>query len=285
MGAFKTVALAGALVISATAVAIGADMPPPPMPAYPPAPLRGSIDASGIYLRGDIGMGVMSEVKASYRNIPATTAVAYSYGDYGNVPFGGVGVGYQFNNWFRFDVTGELRGNAKIAFRDSYTDALGNSGVNSVSGTLRSAVFLANAYVDLGNWYGLTPFLGAGVGVANHKVSALDDIGNSMPAGGGGPFAAVGSFNGKSKNSLAWALMAGLAYDVTPNVKLELGYRYLNMGKAESGVACAMTCPPGASIGFRDIQSHDIRLGFRWLLGGPDYAPAPPPTPFVVRKG
>lgn len=283
MGAFNTAALAGALVISATAVAMGADMPPPPMPAYPPAPLRGSIDASGIYLRGDVGMGVMTETKATYQNLPATTAVTYNYGDYGNVGFAGIGVGYQFNNWFRFDVTGELRGNAKIAFRDSYSDAFGNRGTNSITGTLRSSVFLANAYVDLGNWYGLTPFLGAGVGFAAHKVSSLDDVGNALPAAGGGPFAAVGSFNGKSKTNVAWALMAGLAYDVTPNVKMELGYRYLNMGKAESGVACQITCPAGVSIGFRDIQSHDIRLGFRWLLSGPDYAP--PPQPFVVRKG
>ena len=56
------------------------------------------------------------------------------------------------------------------------------------------------------------------------------------------------------------------------------------MGKAESGVACSFTCPPGVSVRFRDIQSHDIKLGFRWLLGGSDYAP-PPPTPIVVRKG
>ncbi|WP_342360708.1 outer membrane protein [Terrarubrum flagellatum] len=282
MGALNTFALAGALVIGATAVASGADLPPPPM-AYPAAPLRGSIDASGVYLRGDVGMGVMGNVKGTYQNLPATTSVTYNDGSYGNVGFAGIGIGYQFNNWFRFDVTGELRGTAKIGFRDTYSDTFGNRGTNSISGHLNTSVFLANAYVDMGNWHGFTPFLGAGVGAAYHRVSALDDIGNSLPAAGGGPFAAVGGFDGKSKTSLAWALMAGVAYDVTPNVKLELGYRYLNMGKAESGLACTLTCLPGTSVKIRDIDSHDIKLGFRWLLGGPDYAP--PPIPVVVRKG
>ncbi|MBN9062876.1 MAG: hypothetical protein BGP06_11215 [Rhizobiales bacterium 65-9] len=285
MGAFKTFALAGALVMGATAVASGADLPPPPLPNYP-APLRGSIDASGIYIRGDVGMGVMGDVKGSYHNLGpafAATTINYHNGEFGNVGFAGVGVGYQFNNWLRFDLTGELRGSAKIAFRDTYANPF-QTGTNSISGTLNSSVFLANAYIDLGNWYGLTPFIGAGVGFAHHRVSPLDDVGTNSPIPQTVPptvNVAVGGFEGKSKNNVAWALMAGLAYDVTPNVKMELGYRYLNMGKAESGAACALTCPPGSYVGVRDIQSHDIRLGIRWLLSGPEYAP----PPYVVRKG
>lgn len=287
MGACKTFALAGALVMGATAVATGADMPPPPMPAYPVAPLRGSIDASGIYLRGDVGMGSMGDAKASYQNLGSftPTSLTYQNGSMGNVGFFGLGVGYQFNSWLRFDVTGELRGTAKLDFNDKWTTPT-LTGTNSVRGHLNSSVFLANAYVDLGNWHGLTPFLGAGAGVVYHKVSRLDDSGTNSPNPQTTPPTinlSSGSFDGKSKTNFAWALMAGVAYDVTPNVKLELGYRYLNMGKAESGTACAFSCPPNSYVRFRDIQSHDIKFGVRWLLGGPEYAP--PPMPIVVRKG
>ena len=33
-------------------------------------------------------------------------------------------------------------------------------------GAVSSAVFLANGYVDIGTWWGVTPFVGAGVGGA-----------------------------------------------------------------------------------------------------------------------
>ena len=41
----------------------------------------------------------------------------------------------------------------------------------------------------------------------------------------------------RSTTNFAWALMAGLDFNVTQNLKLELGYRYLNMGKIH--------CPAG----------------------------------------
>lgn len=283
MSALKIVALAGGLIVGATAAATGADLPPPPLPAYPPAPLRGSIDASGLYLRADVGVGIMSKTRGSLDNVPAGTAIAYTDGQFGTVGFAGVGVGYQFNNWFRFDATGEWRGSAHFGFRDAYVDAAG-TGVNVYRGKFSSAVFLANAYLDLGNWNGLTPFVGGGVGWAWHTVADMTDMGTRTVAAG--TATTFGYFDDKSKGSFAWALMAGLAYDVTPNLKLEFGYRYLNMGKAASGdlAFCSGGCPvPAVSARFREIQSHDIKLGMRWMLGGPDYAPAPPPI--VMRKG
>jgi opacity protein-like surface antigen len=284
MRALKTFALAGGLIIGAASLASAADLPPPP-PAYPPAPLRGTVDA-GIYLRGDVGVGLMGDVRGSISPLPATVAtITYDDGSFGHVGFAGVGLGYQFNSWFRFDVTGELRTSARLKFRDSYTTSVPppDSGVNSYTGSLSTALFLANAYIDLGNWHGLTPFLGAGVGFARHRVHGVDDSGVAVT--GGVPSVTYGFFSDASRTNFAWALMAGLAYDVTPNVKLELGYRYLNMGKANSGplAFCSGGCPvPTPSVRIRQIESHDIRLGFRWLLSGPDYAP---PPMAVMRKG
>ena len=36
---------------------------------------------------------------------------------------------------------------------------------------------MANAYVDLGTWWCLTPYVGAGVGMANIKISGFRDDG------------------------------------------------------------------------------------------------------------
>ena len=151
-----------------------------------------------------------------------------------------VGAGYQFNPWFRVDGTFEYRGGAGLQSLYTLTDPASPS----FGGPLQYADFyranvssfigLLNGYANLGNWYGISPFVGGGVGVADNNVSGFTDQGLGYadytslgPAGG--------DFSNGSKTSFAWALMAGLDFNVSPNLKLELGYRYLNYGSIGTG--------------------------------------------------
>ena len=78
-------------------------------------------------------------------------------------------MGYQFNSWLRFDVTGEYRTAQSLSAVQSYdcssfgcTDAFGNTrAYDKYSGNVQSIVALFNAYADIGTWYGFTPFIGA----------------------------------------------------------------------------------------------------------------------------
>ena len=74
--------------------------------------------------------------------------------------------------------------------------------------------------------------------------------------------------------------MAGVGYDVSPSTKLEFGYRYLNMGKVKQyifncagGPGVAGTC--GDYLNYNSIQSHEFKVGMRWMLGGNSYTSAP----------
>ena len=90
--------------------------------------------------------------------------------------FFGLGVGYKVNEWFRADLTGEYRGKANFHGSDSVTFT-GGQGVDNYSGSKSEWVFMANAYVDLGTWWSVTPYIGAGVGMANIKISGFRDDG------------------------------------------------------------------------------------------------------------
>src|SRR5215207_10799486 len=83
--------------------------------------------------------------------------------------FGG-GFGYQFTNWLRADVTADYRAPAKFSNWSSGSydrgGAQGIRGFNVEKGEFEKTILLANAYLDLGNWYGITPYLGAGIGTA-----------------------------------------------------------------------------------------------------------------------
>ena len=91
-----------------------------------------------------------------------------------------VGVGYQMNNWLRFDFTAEHRAMAKFKVLGSYQEfCAGGTATcfDQYDGSHSAEVFLANAYLDLGTWWCLTPFVGVGVGGAWNTVSAVTDVG------------------------------------------------------------------------------------------------------------
>jgi opacity protein-like surface antigen len=183
----------------------------------------------------------------------------------------------------RVDVTGQYRGNSNFTGLDTVTGTgpfVGFVGTDSYTATKSEAVFLANAYADLGTWWCVTPFIGAGVGTARVSIANFTDTGDFINGG------QIHSFNSAGQNSqwnFAWALHAGLAYKVAPGLTLELAYSYLDMGKGLTGPTNSfdqVTNTTHAPFSFNNITSNDVMLGLRWEMNSPPvYAPP------LMRKG
>jgi opacity protein-like surface antigen len=287
MGSLKSLAVAGAVVVSAATFAQAGDLPPPPPPgAHFDAPLRGTVSAGGLYLRGDVGVGISKIGKYEDPEITAIDPAAQWFGQKHPTPFFvGAGIGYKFNNWFRVDLTGEYRGKSNVGVTDRFTNPFltpPGPQTNTYNGSLSSMVFLANAYVDLGTFCALgclTPFLGVGVGVANNTISGWTDQGVQQPGGPGNPaFPTFGYARDASKTGLAWAIHAGVGYQVNQNLTLEVAYRYLNLGHAQSGrLINPFVVGDSGPVRLKNIDSHDFKLGMRWALNG-DCCAAPEPV-------
>lgn len=290
MRSVKFLVAAGAASLLSS-MAFAADMPmitPPPM--YAPAP---PADFGGWYLRGDIGFS-----NQSVSNIRKSDPTAYSQistlNETTNFDTGGifdVGAGYRFNSWFRADVTAQYRGKSNFKGTDVFNATafgLAYNGQDNYSASKSELLFLANAYVDLGTWWCVTPFIGAGIGTSRVSISGFTDNGvnnlqqTTPPFVGGPPVASNATAANGSKWNFAWAAHAGLAYQVSQNVTLELAYSYVDLG---SGTTGAITTFDGFTRGnvfkFNDITSHDVKLGVRWNLDSPQPVYAPP----LVRKG
>ena len=268
MGSVKSVLLAGAAAIFCNA-AIAADLPMPPM--FHPSP---SEDFSSWYLRGDIGM-TNQRVKRLDNVLYSTANSVVPIGmGFDSSPLFGLGVGYQFNNWLRFDVTGEYRGAASFHGLDIVN---GNS-TDEYRARKSEWVALVNAYADLGTWWNVTPFVGAGIGATYNRISGFLDV--NTPANG----VAFGADTGKWQ--LAWALYGGLGFKVTNALTLELAYRYINLGDAQSGDLITFNGVNNVNnpMHFRDITSHDLKLGLRWLLDPEPAAPKPMFVPPPLRS-
>ncbi|SDR60825.1 Opacity protein [Rhizobiales bacterium GAS191] len=304
MGFVKSLTAASLLSLSSV-VALGgvaaqaADLAPLPAPPLPP-PVE---FAGNWYIRGDVGV-------ASYSTGQWTQPVTVNQGEQllssgflsksiQEPAFIDAGIGYQFNQWIRADVTAEYR--TAIGLRGVFQEKIFNPfvpfaflGQNEMPGTLQSTLVMANAYADIGTWYGLTPYVGAGVGIVRHNMSGFTDSGFAFS---GTAFAANGLPNGalspvlnspitdKTKTNFAWAAMAGLSYSITPNLKLDLGYRYMNLGTVSSGIIHCLCGQTFQGFKVKDLTSNEFRIGMRWMFGevGP-IAMAPPAPEYVPQQ-
>ena len=283
MRSVKSLIAAGAASLLSSA-AFAADMPsimPPPPAQYYAPPAE---DFGGWYLRGDIGMtNTRGKLFAPAYNDISTLSVQQNGHEFTSGTSFGLGVGYQFNSWFRADVTGEYR--SKVHF--SGTDFANIAGLGAIADTYSAGysswVAMANVYVDLGTWWCITPFIGAGVGGAVNQFSGLTDFGAIPSPGVGSVNAATYFANSANKTNFAWAAHAGLAYKVNQNFTVELAYRYLDLGSAVTGKGDTfdgILAGRGRPFEFHDLTSHDIKLGVRWTC-----CDVPPPPPPLIRKG
>jgi len=250
--------LAGALAVPSLAADLL--LPPPPVLEGDEVVELGN----GWYLRGDVGAhwGTTTGSASTAGLInPVETAL-------GSGLTAGVGVGIK-SKWLRTDVTLDYA--LPVNYRGTQI------ATNEYTASKSEWVALVNAYIDLGTWWSITPFVGAGVGVAFNTIEHFRD--NNIIAGGGG-WADTGR-----QTNLAWALHAGASYRASQNFAVELSYRYLNVGNGRSGILqnldpLFVSGNPLAPMTFHNIQSHDLMLGLRWLL-----QPEPMYSPALIRKG
>jgi opacity protein-like surface antigen len=277
------IAAGAASLLSSAAFAADMAIAPPPQ-YYAPPPVA---DFGGWYLRGDIGFSNQSTKGLDFHSYAGLLSLNQQTAfDTGGIF--GIGVGYQVNNWFRADITGQYRGKANFKGTDLFTfpvaGAVGH-GIDNYNASKSELLFLANAYVDLGTWWCVTPYIGAGLGTSRVTISNFTDNGMVDTFG---PPVQTGSFPSSatategSKWNFAWALHTGLAYKVSPNFTVELGYSYVDLGTGTTGNVAAFNAPTlGNKFTFKEITSHDLMLGVRWQL---DSAPAYAPPP-LIRKG
>ena len=275
MRSVKFLIAAGAATLMSSA-AFAADMAIAPPPAYAPPPVVE--DFGGWYLRGDIGFS-NQRVDRLNNALDANNLTSTQKLSFNTAGIFGLGAGYRFNNWLRADVTGEWRGNSQFHGTDQIT-YVGGVGTDTYRATKSEWVVLANGYVDLGTWWCMTPFIGAGVGTARVSIANFTDQG--IANNGGGALPGLALADDVAKWNFAWALHAGVAYKVTPNFTVELAYRYLDMGNGLTGDLRTFDGINNINnpTTFKNITSHVLKLGVRWNLDNP-----PIYQPPLIRKG
>ncbi|MCM2290934.1 porin family protein [Allorhizobium sp. BGMRC 0089] len=263
------------------APALGADLvqPDPAPPAYAPE-IRVSDNPSGWYLRGDVGYSFNHLRGAHYYQGSNASLVDFTKADVKNSYMAGVGVGYQVNSRLRTDLTFDYTG--KSDFNGS---TQGSCGVASACtsrdiSSWQAYTLMANAYIDLGTYNHITPYVGAGIGGSYVKWDALHNT--SCDDSNSSNCDATEIHDGRGKWRFAYQVMAGASIDLTCNWKADIGYRFRQIlggdmfGYRDNG-------GPGSDKGF---TTQTVQIGARYQFGGcpqPVAYEAPPQVPLVYK--
>ena len=108
VGARLKISTLAAITLLAASAAQAADYPPPPQPI---SRRRRESFAEGWYLRGFVGAGINDTYNLEYLPSPPNVGQRFRLRQNSNSDtfFVGGGVGYEWNNWLRFDATAEYR--------------------------------------------------------------------------------------------------------------------------------------------------------------------------------
>jgi outer membrane protein OmpA-like peptidoglycan-associated protein len=177
----------------------------------------------------------------------------------------GARAGYEMGPW-RFEEEYVYRNNDLSSIR------AGGAKLPAVSGSRQSHAFMTNLLYDINVGWPVTPHIGAGVGAV--------DIIDRAHAGGG-----VGKLFHDDDWEFGYQAIGGLRYNMTPNVALDVDYRYL-----------ATTDPTFRRAAFPKVkyttgyQTHTLMASLVYRFGPPPpppvvAPPAPPaPPPVVARR-
>ncbi|MCL1925627.1 MAG: outer membrane beta-barrel protein [Syntrophorhabdaceae bacterium] len=142
---------------------------------------------------------------------------------------------------------------------------------------MKMQTLFVNAYYDFRNDTPFSFWLGAGAGVAlieskgNFAIHIPEDnyaFGSALGVNDGPAYTEYWSAGSKRTKNFAWNVGAGVGYDLTSNLTLDIGYRFASLGRAEteSGRGAFMYIMSGGldqTAKVKQIYMHQFMLGLR----------------------
>ncbi|WP_167519390.1 outer membrane protein [Intestinirhabdus alba] len=233
-------------------------------------------DLSGFYLSGKVGVSLQQQADRDLKS--SGTDLINGYATHSQLNFssdtksllsGGIAGGYDLNSRFNLPIRIELeyiaRDNGSQSLNESHLDfalLVPNYGDNELFYTsrIRTQTLMLNVYWDVNTATGFRPYFTAGMGMANNRLRhqtkyRVINNRNSINMSG-------------NKTQLAWSLGAGLICHIDENWSVDLGYRYIDAGKASADTSWRSTAfnldaIMDAEVNTR-VRYHDIHAGISY---------------------
>lgn len=158
-------------------------------------------------------------------------------------------LGYGLGNGFRVE--------SEIGYRQSDVN---KANTGAASGKAKAYHLMVNGLYDFNLGWPVTPYVGAGVGVARVNFDSV-----TVPL--------AGRTIDDTATTFAYQGIAGVAYAITQNLKFDVSYRYFGTSNPY--------LKDSAHVDERaQYRDHTVLAALRWEFGAPP--PPPPPQPAAV---
>ncbi len=186
-----------------------------------PRPITDETFLNSMYLRGSVGYGVGSK--------PDVSIEGWSVD--GLTRNGSIATSFGFGGWITPEWRAEVSVSPIFNSRIEYNAPSANVNGTIYSGGVRNAStiipIMFDVYRDFDTKTPFRPYVGAGVGAA----FSWSDLSANLSGGGTNIEYKVAS---STSVGFAAAAMAGVAYDVSRNVSIDLGYKYLYVDQIQT---------------------------------------------------
>jgi opacity protein-like surface antigen len=187
------------------------------------------------YLRIDSGWSKFTDIRSKNKDINSVKLKSNA----ANMISAGVGLGFDFGDNLRSDISFTRHLNPKL---------YSNSRDFKISRKPLIDAYFFNLYYETDlRLLMFKPYIGASIGLSNikDKITYETTRENSIKRN---------SSIVKNKMNLAYRLMIGSAFEISPNVKLDLAYHYSDYGKS------------GSNIYINKVRytAHSLSLGIRF---------------------
>lgn len=179
------------------------------------SPLLAAPDDEGYYAAAKYAY---SEQRASGQDTSSRPGVGQFVEGKTTARHGGISLaaGYQYGNGWRTE------GEYTVPQKTEFTSGSSTFSTSYNHLKVKTERLMLNAYRDFDIGYGLSLFGTAGLGIT--KVDAGGWQGNRSR-----------EYASNTQNNLSWAVGAGISYIPVARLSIDAGYRYVDMGKIESG--------------------------------------------------
>jgi opacity protein-like surface antigen len=209
----------------------------------------GAVAQDSYYVKGEVGVTMPQKIEKQKLKKSAIFGIEGGYKMNENFRFG---LGLNFANGMKFKDDGAQKG-AKVS----------------------SIILETNAYYDIADFNGFTPYLTAGVGVAKNKLKVSDSsstptvkplavnpattakftgpsgkVSTVTPVPSSGVTGGSGSSTSLKKTGFAWNIGFGGMYNINPEFGVDLAYRYRDLGKVKIAKDVS-----------KKLKSHNVTVG------------------------
>jgi opacity protein-like surface antigen len=232
-----------------------------------------SADQIGVYVAPKFvyGLTQMNSIRAFGPYDPAGEASSGSMGSKTDNTFGGsIAIGFDFSKQFNVPIRTELEysafSNAKAKSYELVDDTGGSGEVEDLWNrkTYQIQTLFLNAYWDIDTGTKFTPYVGAGLGMGFIGTKWRSWGASYDPTDIPGTFDHFDDTAKKRSTNFAWNIGAGVGYDITDNVTLDAGYRFVGLGSVKSGTLAS----DGGDGGFKtkNLYQHQFAIGLRFTF-------------------